>query len=127
MSSPTIYESDFVGSDMTSQSAQTESRNAHNPSAVAESGHRDLVIFTGTHKTGSTALHRYLAANRQALAGLGVRYEITGFEGGFFGNGQSLFNALFLQQPNTVEVDNKLEEYVARSERAICASRLSAG
>jgi hypothetical protein len=122
MSSRTIYESDFTVSDMTIQSAHTHSSNAHAPSAVAESGHRDLVIFTGTHKTGSTALHRYLAANRQILAGLGVRYEITGFEGGFFGNGESLFNALFLQQPNSVEVDKKLEEYVAHSERAICLS-----
>jgi hypothetical protein len=122
MSSPTIYESDFVASDMTIQSAQTQSRNTLDPSGVAESGHRDLVIFTGTHKTGSTALHRYLAANRQALAGLGVRYEISGFQQGFFGNGQSLFDLLYLQQVNSAEVDKKLGEYVAHSERAICLS-----
>jgi hypothetical protein len=107
---------------MTIQSAQTQSRNAQAPSAVAESGHRDLVIFTGTHKTGSTALHRYLAANRQALAGLGVRYEISGFQQGFFGNGQSLFDLLYLQQVNSAEVDKKVEEYIAHSERAICLS-----
>jgi hypothetical protein len=107
---------------MTIQSPQTQNRNAHGPSAVAESGHRDLVIFTGTHKTGSTALHRYLAANRQALAGLGVRYEISGFQQGFFGNGQSLFDLLYLQQVNSAEVDQKLGEYFAHSERAICLS-----
>jgi hypothetical protein len=107
---------------MTIQSAQIQSRNAHAPSAVAESGHRDLVIFTGTHKTGSTALHRYLAANRQALAELGVRYEISGFQQGFFGNGQSLFDLLYLQQVNPAEVDKKLEEYFSHSERAICLS-----
>src|SRR6266850_6503275 len=89
-------------------------RNAPGPSSVAEAGHRQLLFFTGTHKTGSTALHRYLAANRQNLAELGVRYEITGFERGFFGNGQSLFDLLFRQQPNPAEVDKKLEEFLAR-------------
>jgi hypothetical protein len=122
MSSPTIHESDFVASDMTIQSPQTQSANSHGPSAVAEAGHRDLVIFTGTHKTGSTALHRYLAANRQILAGLGVRYELTGFQKGFSGNGQSLFNLLFLQQPNSTEVDKELEAFLAGSARAICLS-----
>jgi hypothetical protein len=107
---------------MTIQSAHSQSNDARRTFPVAEAGYRDLVVFTGTHKTGSTALHRYLAANRQILTGLGVRYEITGFEGGFFGNGQSLFNLLFLQQPNPAEIDKKLEEYVARSERAICLS-----
>jgi hypothetical protein len=122
MSSPTIYESDFVASDMTIQSGQTQSNNARNPSAVAKAGHRDLVVFTGTHKTGSTALHRYLAANRQVLAGLGVRYEITGFERGFSGNGQLLFDMLFLRQPISAEIDKKLEEYLIGSERAICST-----
>jgi hypothetical protein len=122
MSSPTIYESDFVASDMTIQSAQTQSTNSHGPSAVAESGDRDLVIFTGTHKTGSTALHRYLATNRQILAGLGVRYEIPGVQKGLFGNGQSLFDLLYLQQVNSTEVDKELERYLAHGKRAICLS-----
>jgi hypothetical protein len=107
---------------MTTQSAETQGRNAPASSAVAESGHRDLVIFTGTHKTGSTALHRYLAANQQALAGLGVRYEILGLQQGFFGNGQSLFDLLYLQQVNATEVDKKLGEYLVHSKRAICLS-----
>jgi hypothetical protein len=106
MSSPTIYESEFAASEITIQSAN----------------HRDLVVFTGTHKTGSTALHRYLAANRQILAEFGVHYEISGSQQGFFGNGQSLFDLLFLQQPNSAEVDKELEGYMAGGERAICLS-----
>jgi hypothetical protein len=107
---------------MTIQLADTQSVNARGPFTVAEGGGRDLVVFTGTHKTGSTALHRYLAANRQILAGLGVRYETPGFQQGFFGNGQSLFDLLYLQQPNLAEVDKELEAYLAGSERAICLS-----
>jgi hypothetical protein len=107
---------------MTLQSAQIQSRNAHGPSAVALSRQRELFIFTGTHKTGSTALHRYLVANRQNLAALGVRYEITGFEGGYFGNGHALFELVFLKQVKSVEIDAKLEEYLAHSARAICHS-----
>ena len=70
MASPTIHESDFAASDMTIQSAHTQSSIARSPFAVTQAGNRDLVVFTGTHKTGSTALHRYLAANRQILADL---------------------------------------------------------
>jgi hypothetical protein len=107
---------------MTIQLAHIQSVNARGPFTVAEAGRRDLVLFTGTHKTGSTALHRYLAANRQILAGLGVRYEIPGFQQGLFGNGQSLFDLLYLQQPNLAEVDKELEAYLAGTERAICLS-----
>lgn len=107
---------------MTVQSDQPQKRKTRGPAAVAEAGRRELVIFTGTHKTGSTALHRYLAANRHVLADLGVRYEVTGFEGGFFGNGQSLFDLLFLQQVNSAELDKKLEQYLAFGETAICLS-----
>jgi hypothetical protein len=107
---------------MTIQLAHTQSVDARGRFTVAEASRRDLVVFTGTHKTGSTALHRYLAANRQILADLGVRYEMPGFQQGFFGNGQSLFDLLYLQQPKLAEVDKELEAYLAGSERAICLS-----
>jgi hypothetical protein len=107
---------------MTIQSAHTRSSNARDSFAVTEAGTREMFIFTGTHKTGSTALHRYLAANRQILADLGVRYEMSGLQQGFFGNGQSLFELLFLQQPKPAEVDQALEAYLAGSGRAICLS-----
>jgi hypothetical protein len=122
MASPTIHESDFAASDMTIQSAHTQSSIARSPFAVTQAGNRDLVVFTGTHKTGSTALHRYLAANRQILADLGVHYETSGSQQGFFGNGQSLFDLLFLRQPNSAEIDKELEVYMAGGERAICLS-----
>jgi hypothetical protein len=122
MSSPTIYKSDFAASDVTIQSADIQSSNARGPFAVAGVGHRDLFILTGTGKTGSTALHRYLAANRRILAEFGVRYESLGFEQDFIGNGRSLFDMLFLQQPISTEIDKKLEEYLVGSKSAICST-----
>ena len=109
---------------MTTQSAETQGRNAPASSAVAESGHRDLVIFTGTHKTGSTALHRYLAANRRILAEFGVRYESLGFEQDFIGNGRSLFDMLFLQQPISTEIDKTGPAGV--SENGLSSRRIAA-
>src|SRR5271165_6361335 len=108
---------------MIDQSAKPQGRRAlgHSLEADAQAGDRDLVVITGTHKTGSTALHRYLRDNHQNLALHGIRYEIAGFEGDF-GNAQSLFDLLFQQQVHSAELDKQIEEYLALSKTAICLS-----
>lgn len=83
---------------------------------------RTLYFHTGTHKTGSTALQAYLAANATLLGEAGVGYKFWPGTYQSMGNGQHLF----AQMSSRTISDSRLEEllgfYLADRTVAICSS-----
>lgn len=91
------------------------------PSQAADSV-RTLYFHTGTHKTGSTALQAYLAANKTQLAESGVSYEFPEGMEQTMGNGQYFYNQIYDRQMSAIQLDALLEFYLSGRSTAICSS-----
>lgn len=83
---------------------------------------RTLYFHTGTHKTGSTALQAYLAANQQQAAALGVSYVFVDDADQTMGNGVYLFEQVHGRYLPDHQLDELLAFYFAGQATAVCSS-----
>jgi len=83
---------------------------------------RTLHFHTGTHKTGSTALQVYLAANKELLGKSGVSYSFPEGADQSMGNGQYLYEHIYERNMQDSQLDELLEYYLAGQSMAICSS-----
>lgn len=83
---------------------------------------RTIYFHTGTHKTGSTALQLYFAANKKLLEEEGISYAFFNSASQETGNGLYLFQKIFGQTIPDEELEELIEFYLSGRALAICSA-----